>query len=248
MTEGFMDFRPKRVHFPRPGWNFHTIASVILLLLWLPFYLTGGSGGSLSDWYLILGLSREGLLEESQIWSLATYPLLHGNFVHWLTNAFFIFYFGGRLHSIFGEREVWRTAGWASLAGGLGHLIFQGNSPLVGASAIGMGFFVAVTTVSPESKMFPLPLRARNLRNGVILGSFIMLLMIPSLKVPIFSELGTIVVEQGGTSLLMIGHACHLGGALAGVLVMRKYFAKPITLAQLRKERAAREIDEDQAA
>ena len=51
--------------------------------------------------------------------------------------------------------------------------------PLVGASGIAIGLLIALTTVSPDSKMFPLPVRARNLRNGIILGTVILLLMIP---------------------------------------------------------------------
>lgn len=243
-----MKFRPKRFQFPRPGWNFHTLAPVVLLLLWLPFYFTGGADGTLSSWYERLGLSREGFFQKGQIWSLATHPVLHGNFTHWLTNSFFLFYFGGRIHAIFGEREVWRTAAWSALAGGILHLLLQGTMPLVGASGIGMGFFIAVTTISPDSKMFPLPLRARNLRNGILIGTVVMLLMLPSLGIPILGDLGQRVIDSGGKGLLHIGHACHLGGAIAGMIAIRKYFRKPITLAQLKSERAAREKDENQAA
>jgi membrane associated rhomboid family serine protease len=235
-----MQFQPKRLRFPRPGLNFHTLAPLTLLVLFLATRV---------EWYQALGLSREGFLQNGQIWQLVTHPFLHGNLTHWLTNAFFLYYFGGRIHDIFGEREVWRTAFWSTLAGGLLHLLFQGSLPLVGASGAGMGLFIALTTVSPESKMFPLPLRARNLRNGVVLGTVILLLMIPGLGVPVFSSLGRLLIENyQAEALLQIGHACHLGGALAGMLTMRKYFRKPVTLAQLRSERAAREQDENEAA
>lgn len=245
-----MQFRPKRLRFPRPGWNFHTLAPLTLLLLLLPFQFTGGLNSPLAVWYEVLGLSREGFLQKGHIWELFTHPFLHGNFSHWLTNAFFLYYFGGRIHDIFGEREVWRTAGWATLGGGLLHLIFQGSSPLIGSSGAGMGLFIALTTISPDSKMFPLSVRARNLRNGVLLGTVLLLLMIPSLGIPLFSNLGQALVERSGgdDSLFQIGHACHLGGGIAGMLAMRKYFAKPITLAQLKRERAAREDDENEAA
>ena len=243
-----MQFRPKRLRFPRPGWNFHTLAPATLLLVFLLFQLGGGAHGPLASWYEVLGLSHAGFFGKGQIWQLLSYPLLHGTFSHWLTNAFFLYYFGGRLHDIFGEREVWRVVGWSTLAGGLLHLLFQGNLPLIGSSASGMALFIALTTISPESKMFPLPVRARNLRNGVILGTVILLLMIPSLKIPVFGEMGAILVRLSGESLFRIGHACHLGGAIAGMLAMRKYFSKPITLAELKRERAARENDENEAA
>ena len=243
-----MQFRPKRFHFPRPGWNFHTLAPVTLLVIHSIFYLLGGPEGKHSGWYTSLGLSRDGFFQNGHIWQLVTHPFLHGNFTHWLTNAFFLYYFGGRIHDIHSEREVWRTAGWATLAGSFLHLLFQGEGLLVGASAAGMGLFIALTTVSPDSKMFPLPIRATNLRDGVILGTVILLLMVPSLGVPVFGRLGEILINRGGGSLFQIGHACHLGGAIAGILAMRKYFHKPVTLAQLKSERAAREENENEAA
>lgn len=236
-----MQFRPKRVRFPRPGWNFHTLVPATLLLLSLPFLLTGGEDGPMALIYSLLGLSREGFVDHGYVWQLVSHPFLHGSFTHWAGNAFFLFYYGGRIHDIFGEREVWRTAAWSALGGGVLHLLFQGGGLLVGASGAGMGLFVALTVVSPESKMFPLPLRARNLRNGVILATFLMLLMIPALGVPGFHELGEEVVARGWGALFQVGHACHLGGAVAGYWAMRKYLRRPITLAQLQKERAARE-------
>ena len=243
-----MQFRPKRLRFPLPGWNFHTLVPLTLLLIYLPFHFTGGPSGPLFGWYQLLGLSRESFFQQGHIWGLFTHPLLHGNLSHWLTNAYLIYYFGGRIHDIFGEREVWRVAAWATLGGGVLHLLFQGSLPLVGASGVATGLLIALTTVSPDSKMFPLPVRASNLRNGIILGTVILLLMIPSLGIPVFGDLGERISERGGENLFLIGHACHLGGAIVGVLAMRKYFRKPITLAQLQQERAAREEDSNEAA
>ena len=243
-----MQFQPKRLRFPLPGWNFHTLVPLTLLLIYLPVHFTGGPGGSFRSLYEIFGLSRESFFQKGHIWGLFTYSFLHGNLTHWLTNAYLIYYFGGRIHDIFGEREVWRVATWATLCGGVLHLFFQGAMPLVGASGAATGLLIALTTISPESKMAPLPVRARNLRNGIILGTIVLLLMIPSLGVPVFGSLGQAIVNRGGDSLFLIGHACHLGGAIVGVLAMRKYFRKPITLAQLQEERAAREEDSNEAA
>ena len=236
-----MQFRPKPFQLPRPGWNFHTLAPVFLLLLSLPYFLTNGNHETVARTYEWLGLSRPGLMDQGHVWQLLSYPFLHGSWAHWLGNSLFIYYFGGRIHDIFGEREVIRTASWSVLAGGIFHLFLQGNGLLIGASGAGMGLFVALTVASPESKMFPLPLRARNLRNGCILASLLLLLLIPSLRVPGFREVGQFLISRKADSFLHIGHACHLGGALAGWLAMRKYLARPITLAQLKKKRAARE-------
>ena len=180
-----MQFRPKRLRFPLPGWNFHTLVPLTLLLIYLPFHFTGGPSGPLFGWYQLLGLSRESFFQQGHIWGLFTHPLLHGNLSHWLTNAYLIYYFGGRIHDIFGEREVWRVAAWATLGGGVLHLLFQGSLPLVGALRSSYR-----TLDRPDErcrrtrKMFPLPVRASNLRNGIILGTVILLLMIPSLGNP----------------------------------------------------------------
>jgi membrane associated rhomboid family serine protease len=236
-----MPFRQKRLRIPRPGANLHTLAPILLLLLSLPFLLSGGVNGPIAPLYDRFGLSREGVFENGHLWQLFSYAFLHGSFIHWASNAFFIYYFGGRLHDILGERAVWRVAFWSLLTGGVFHLAFQGANPLVGASGVGLGLFVALTTISPESRMFPLPLRARNLRNGVLLSSLIFLVTLPSLQIPLLAELGEILSKQGFAPLFLIGHACHLGGGLSGIVAMRRYTQKPITLAELKKERAARE-------
>ncbi|MBK1833260.1 rhomboid family intramembrane serine protease [Roseibacillus ishigakijimensis] len=242
-----MEFRPKRLRFPRPGWNFHTLVPATLLLIFLPCHLTGGTGGPLAPWYQVFGLSQDNLWPGGQAWTLLTYAFLHGTPLHWFTNAFFIYYFGGRLHDIFGEKEVWRTALLATLGGGLAHAL--GNDGLlVGASGAGLGLFIALTTISPESRFFPLPVRARNLRDGILIATTALLALSPALGIPLLSDLGRSLSHLLGPEIFQIGHACHLGGALAGMAAMRKYHRKPITLAQLRKERAEREARNTDAA
>ncbi len=230
---------------------FHTLVPLATLFIFLLSQALGGPEGKHAEWYLALGLSQQGILKNYHLWQLVSHPFLHGNFSHWFTNAFFLYYFGGRIHHIYGEKEVWRTAGLATLTGGIFHLIFQGNGLLIGASGAGLGLFVALATISPDSRMFPLPMRAINLRDGILLSCLILLLMVPHLGVPVFSSLGLSITQRyptEGWALFQIGHACHLGGGLAGMLAMRKYFRKPITLAQLQEDRARREEDENEAA
>lgn len=232
------------VQFPRlatPGRNIFTLLPLGLFLVFLPFGLTGTVDSSFAPIYHWAGLSREGLFAEHRYWQLLTHVFFHGGWLHLLGNAFAIFYFGSRIHEILGAREVLRISLWSALLGGLFHLLFQGDGLLVGASGIGLGLFVAVATISPESRMAPLPLRARNLRDGIILSSLLLLLINPSLKLPLLSSVGLTLQELQYDAVFRIGHACHLGGALAGALCVRRYLRKPITLAQLQRQRARRE-------
>ncbi|MEM9079531.1 MAG: rhomboid family intramembrane serine protease [Verrucomicrobiota bacterium] len=238
-------FPNKRPAFPKPGKNFHTLASLLALLLFLPFAVTSIQNGPFSPLYSVFGLTRDGLLNHRNIWQLFTHPLFHGGWIHLLTNIAFIYYFGGRLQHIFGEKEVWRVAIISLLLGSTFHLTLHPSSgPLVGASGIGFGFFFALTTVSPESRLFPFGLRAVNVRNGVALSALLLLLLNPSLGIPGLSSIGTLISKSGGAALFQMGHAYHLGGGIAGWLAVRKYLRKPITLAQLQQQRAASEDDE----
>jgi len=235
------------VHRPRlapPGNKLFTLLPLTLLLLFIPFGLTQAASkpeSPLYRFYELGGLSWEGLIDQGKIWQLFTHPLLHGGWLHLAGNLFAIFYFGSRLHHLFGEREVLKVTIGGILIGGLAHLLLQGEGLLVGASGIGMGLFV-----SPESRMAPIPLRARNLRDGVILSSILLLLINPALELPFLSALGTLISEAGFESLFKIGHACHLGGALAAWFCMRKYLRRPITLAQLQQQRSR--LDDNEAA
>ncbi|MDP0491019.1 MAG: rhomboid family intramembrane serine protease [Verrucomicrobiota bacterium JB023] len=216
--------------------------------MFLPFWLTGGNGGPLTQLYEVFGLSRQGFIREHRYWQLVTHSLLHGNFLHWMTNAWILYYFGGRIRHLFGEGQVARIAISSLIFGGIFHLLFQGKTPLVGASGIAIGLFVALCTVSPESRMAPLPVSAKNLRNGFLIASLLLLMLRPELRIPGFHQFGQYLIDTGGSSLFQMGHACHLGGALAGWLSVRKYLRRPITLAQLQRERAKREEDEKRVA
>ncbi len=225
---------PRRIKFPSLVWGFHTIVPLILVLFFLPFGLTGGLYSSWIVIYEHLGLSWDGVFKRGEVWELVTHAFFHGTWLHVFTNAFVIFYFGGRLRDIFGEKQVWVTAAYSLALSGLFHLFIQAEYPLVGASGVGIGLLIALCTVSPESRMAPLPIRARNLKLGIVAATVFFLVLQLTIK---YLRLSPELLPYS------IGNACHLGGAIAGSISVRKYLKKPITLAQLQQERAVRESE-----
>ncbi len=103
-----------------------------------------------------------------------------------------------------------------------------------------MAWLITLTTLSPESRMCPVPLSARNLGLGFMLGSAILAMMHPGLGIPGLALIGGFVEARVGP-LTSIGHACHLGGGVAGWLAGRWVLRPRVTLEQLQRQRAARE-------
>ena len=75
---------------------------------------------------------------------------------------------------------------------------------------------------------------------GLILGSAILAALHPGLGIPVLAQIGGLVEARIGP-ITSIGHACHLGGGIAGWLAGRWVLRPRVTLAQLQRQRAARE-------
>jgi membrane associated rhomboid family serine protease len=126
------------------------------------------------------------------------------------------------------------------LCGGLFHLLL-GTGLLVGMSGGCMALLLLLTTLSPQSRMMPLPLSGRSLGMGILLAALALALMNPELKLPAFSDAGLWLERNGQPSLFQMGHACHFGGALAGWIFGRWILRPRVTLASLHRDRARRE-------
>ena len=189
--------------------------------------LSGGAERSIRC-YELLGLSREGL-GRGWLWQFLTYALLHGNWTHGILNALFLAYFGARVSSILGARTFWHVLGAGVLVGGLFHLIAPRGDALVGSSGGIFALILWYSTVSPESRMWPVPLSARNFGLGLVLASTILaaLSFVPGLG------------DSGG--IFAISHLCHLGGGVAGILMARWTLRPRADLAELRARREKRE-------
>ena len=188
-----------------------------------------------------LGLSRSGVFE-GKIWQILTYGFLHGAWWHAGLNALFMLLIGSRIEHMAGGSMVVRATFAGILGGGLIHLLL-GSGLLVGMSGACVAVLLLLTTLSPQSRMFPLPVSGRSLGAGILLGELVLALLDPSSGVPGFSSAGKWLFANGMGSWFQIGHACHFGGGLAGWLCGHWLLRPRITLDRLRRERARREAE-----
>lgn len=194
-----------------------------------------------SGWYETLGLSRARFFS-GKFWQLATYGLLHGDWWHVGLNGLLVLMIGARIEHIAGRAAVLRVTVAGVLSGGLFHLLL-GHGLLVGFSGGCMALLLMLSTLSPQSKMLPLPLSAKSLGRGILCAALILSLINPALNFPGFSRVGRAIESYGLGAWFQIGHACHFGGALAGWLYGRWILRPRITIESLRRERARRETE-----
>jgi len=194
--------------------------------------------------YQWFGLQWETFLS-GRIWQPLTYGLLHGGTIHLLVNCIGIALLGSRAEHICGAGGFLRVCLLGILAGGVAHLaVSQGGAEapiLVGFSAAVMALLLLLTTLSPDSRMWPLPVRGRSLGFGLLAAEGILALIDPGLGLPWLSEAGQWISRHGGASWFQIAHGCHFGGGLAGVLYGRWMLRNRITLESLRRARERRE-------
>jgi membrane associated rhomboid family serine protease len=188
--------------------------------------------------YESFGLSRAGFLT-GKIWQLFTHGLLHGAWWHVSLNALFVLLIGPRIEHIAGVAVTLRVLLAGVLGGGLFHLML-GSGLLVGLSGGCMALLLLLTTLSPQSRMMPLPVSGRSLGLGILLAALILTLLNPELRLPGLSDAGSWLERLGYGSWFKMGHACHFGGALAGWLYGRWMLRQRVTLEQLRRDRARR--------
>lgn len=219
-----------------------TVAA-ILVLVQLAISLAGGHD-RVPGLYEALGVTRPAVLS-GEVWRLITYGLLHGGWAHVMLNALCLLVLGARIEGILGRMAVWRTLVLGTITGGIFHVLAvpweADTAILVGISGGCMALLLLLTTLSPESRMWPLPVSARSLGIGVMAAELLLALMDPRLGLPGFSNAGQMLVQSGLGGWFAVGHACHFGGGLAGFLIGRWLLRPRITADRLRRERAQRE-------
>ncbi|SHK06965.1 Membrane associated serine protease, rhomboid family [Rubritalea squalenifaciens DSM 18772] len=250
-TVGFYTLEKKRawwrkVTLPKPGFDVITLTCVALLLIHFVIELKGGA----LYWrplYFSLGLSHEGIMA-GKVWQLFSYALLHGNWPHVLANVLMLWLIGGRVQAIIGQKKLALTLLAGVFLGGVFHLMAdlmtgpEGWRLLVGASGAVIALLLLLTSLSPDSKMFPIPVSSRNLGLGVMMASLLLALMRPSMGVPGLSQAGLWISSLGFESMLsQVAHACHFGGGVAGLLMARVVYGRKVTLEYLQKQRRKRE-------
>lgn len=162
--------------------------------------------GLIDHW---LALSRDGL-RAGYFWQFFTYMFLHEVPLpfHLLINMITLYFAGREVEAIVGPRHLLGLYFGGGLLGGIAQMIFEGNIPLVGASAGIFAVFIAFTTILPEIEItallffvIPIRLRAKYLALGLV-G---------------FSVVSAVIKFQSS-----IAHIAHLGGCLVGWLYIKQ--------------------------
>ncbi len=138
----------------------------------------------------------------SRPWGILTYMFVHAGFWHLLMNLLFIFFFGPPLESRWGSTVFIKFYLICGLGGVLLSFAFS-DSAIVGASAACYGIMLAFAMIWPTTNIYIwgiLPVRAKWLVIFLVAVSFA-------------SAIGP--ARDG------VAHLAHLGGAVAGFLMMK---------------------------
>jgi len=225
-------------HSRLPWW---VISLLACIHAWIEL---GGGASQMSGWYERLGLTRDGVFS-GQVWQIFTYGLLHGGWPHLAVNVICVFLLGTKIEHIIGSTGLAKLLTLGVIGGGVGHVLLSPGGEaapvLVGFSGAVVAMLIWTTTVSPESRMWPLPLSGRTLGLGILSAEWFLAMANPALKLPGFSWVGNWLVGHGMGPWFTVGHACHFGGGMAGWLLARWALRPRTTLKSLRRDRARQE-------
>ena len=230
----------KKLTIHKPGLDVVTATCLLMLLMHGFIYLQGGVVNHEELYTQWLGLSVDGLLS-GKVWQLVTYAFLHGSWFHLITNMLVIWLIGGRVLSTFNQKRVSVCLLLGTLAGALCFIGFEllnkNHSFLVGASGAAFACFILMACISPNVKLIPIPVRAKNMAIGLLSASLLLALAHPGLGLPGFSSFYEMLAQAGLGSMFMISHSCHLGGGIAGIWLSRKIMGKMVSLEDLARTR-----------
>lgn len=197
--------------------------SIVLLVVILTglMELSGGVEGA-GTWFRVCGLHGESFVS-SRGMVLLSYGFLHGGWLHAATNVVMTLVLGARAEWWWGARCMLTIFFGGIIAGGIVHLLLSGDqqSLLVGCSGGVMALLLAVTTSDPDSRFSPLPLSGRNMGRGVLLSSLVLTVFHPAREQSWLAMPAQWLQSMAGESIFSWGHACHLGGALFGWIIVR---------------------------
>ena len=195
-------------------------------------------------WFGLLGLTADAV-SHGDLWQLVSYGFLHGNWIHVGLNALFILLIGSRIEHMAGSARVVQTILLGILAGGIAHVsmvsLDQNGTLLVGISGGCVALLLVLTTLSPDSRMMPLPVSAQNLGIGILTAELLLALVDPNSSISWLRPFGKYLEDSGLGGWFAMGHACHFGGGIAGILVGRWILRPRVTLKRLRRDQLRRE-------
>ena len=169
-------------------------------------------------------------LKAGHLWQLISYQFMHGSLLHIFANSWAIFMFGRTVETSVGTGRMLVVYFVSGIVGGLVQILGMavwpwlfGDGPLIGASAAAYGLIAAFVTLFPTQRLLlllfffiPISLRARTLLRITIWFSLAGILY-PFLQLDVHRYLP--FAQQIDTLFVGIGHAAHLGGIVAGVLL-----------------------------
>lgn len=155
---------------------------------------------SLLDTYLVLYPMSSGLFYP---WQLVSYMFLHGGFGHLFFNLFALWMFGQQIEHVWGTRRFVSYYLLSGVGAAFIHLLVSG-SPVLGASGGVFGILLAYGMMFPNRRI---------------------LLLIPPVPIPakfFVAGYGVLELLNGlSASYSGVAHFAHLGGMLAGFLLIR---------------------------
>ena len=140
-----------------------------------------------------------------KVWQLVTHLFMHGSISHIVFNMFALWMFGNTLERFWGPKRFLEFYFMCGIFAGIAQLLLQRNgASAIGASGAIMGVMAAFAYLFPNTELFilfiPIPVKAKYAISGLILYD-------------IFGELVPTANDN-------IAHYAHLGGALAGLVIV----------------------------
>ena len=140
-----------------------------------------------------------------KVWQLVTYMFMHAGWMHLIFNMIGLYMFGMTLENFWGSKRFLQFYIICGLIAGGTQLALQGGSLYsLGASGAIMGILAGFAYLFPNTELYiyfiPIPVKAKYAISGFIL----------------LDLFGAVVPREGD----QIGHYAHLGGALAGLIIV----------------------------
>ena len=193
------------------------VVQMLLIANVLAFLAEMGTGGSLVQWFALWppGLLTPANAPSFYPWQMFTYAFLHGGVLHLALNMYALWMFGSRLEAVWGPRRfafyyftcvlgaaVLQTvvSEWSLYSGAPAY-------PVIGASGGVFGLLLAYGLMFPNTVLMllfpPIPVKAKWYAFGY----------------------GVVELFAGVSgSMSGVAHFAHLGGMLAGWLLLRARF------------------------
>lgn len=181
------------------GWNFSAITTLIFINC--ACFLLSSINPHILDRVVLNGLVP------GQLWRLVTYQFFHANFGHIFWNMYGLWLFGSMLERVLGRTRIYVLYLFSGVIGGLCFLLANWGSPAgcLGASGAEFGLMVAAAVAFPKAEFF-------------------LLLPPVRLKLWVMASIwcGLEVIYQLSNVQGNVAHLAHLGGALGGLLFMKR--------------------------